>query len=211
MTTTFLSLEQMDTVYKIEQDWLFEKLLDKLNSHKHLILSADQRWGVQEYVSELGFQLAEKNPDIHICYMDMKPAHSPTSFLELFFSALSHRFPEMTSWIEIDSRSMDTLKLPALIAQRKKIRVAVFLANSHLFHRFKDPISFLRTLKVNLKNQKNCVFCLYGNSHLYFRDLVHYPGPLSGLGQVFELKHNPLNHRSASIRKLFHDHEKNIG
>ncbi len=111
----------------------------------------------------------------------------------------------------IDISSMDTLKLPALIAQRKKIRVAVFLANSHLFHRFKDPIPFLRTLKLKLKNQKNCIFCLYGNNNPYFRDLVDYPGPLCGLGQLVELKHNPLNHRSASIRKLFHDHKRNIG
>ncbi|MCK5068139.1 MAG: hypothetical protein KAR16_11890 [Bacteroidales bacterium] len=211
MTTTFLSLEQLTDVYKIEQDWLFEKLLEKLNSHRHLILAADQGWGVQEYVSELGFQLAEKNPDIHICYMDIKTAHASTTLPGLFAAALSHRFPEITSRMEIDSSSMDTLRLPALIAKRKKIRVAVFLANSHLLHRFRNPFSFLRTLKLNLKNQKNCIFCLYGNNNQHFRDLVDYPGPLSGLGQLVELKHNPSKHRSTSIRKLFHDHEKNIG
>ena len=62
MTTPIFSLKQLDAVYKIERDWLFEKLLGKLNAHRHLILSADQGWGVQEYVSEPGFQLAEKNP-----------------------------------------------------------------------------------------------------------------------------------------------------
>ena len=211
MTTPFLSFEQMDAVCKIEQDWLFEKLLGKLNAHRRLILFADQSWDLQEYVSELGFQLSEKNPDIHICSMDIRPAHSPTSFLELFMAALTHRFPEVTSSMEIDTSSMDTLRLPALNAQRKKIRVAVFLANSHLLHRFKDPIPFLRTLKLKLKNQKNCVFCLYGINTPYFRDLVKDPGPLSGLGQQFELRHNPVKHRSASIRKLFHDCDKNIG
>ncbi|MEN8229874.1 MAG: hypothetical protein ABFS38_17060 [Bacteroidota bacterium] len=211
MSTTFLSFEQLNEVYKIEQDWLFEKLLGKLNAHRHLILTADQGWGVQEYVRELGFQLAEKNSDILTCYMDLKPARSPTSFLELFVAALSHKFPEEISCMEIDNSSMDMLKLPALIAKRKKIRVALFIANSHLFHRFRDPIPFLRTLKLKLRNQKNSVFCLYGNNNPYFRELVHYPGPLSGLGQLFELKHNPLKHRSASIRKLFHDHDKNIG
>jgi hypothetical protein len=211
MTSPIFSLEQLDAVYKIEQDWLFEKLLEKLNAHRHLILSADQGWGVQEYVSELGFQLAEKHPDIHICYMDIKPAHSTISFLELFVAALSHRFPEVTSHMKIDNSSMDTLTLPALIAKRKRIRVAVFLANSHLFHRFKDPIPFLRTLKLKLRNQRNCIFCLYGNNTPYFRDLVQDPGPLSGLGQLFELIHNPLKHRSASIRRLFHDRDRNIG
>jgi hypothetical protein len=29
MTTSFFTLEQMDAVYKVEQDWLFEKLLGK--------------------------------------------------------------------------------------------------------------------------------------------------------------------------------------
>ena len=148
MTTPFYSLEQLDAMHKIEQDWLFEKLLDKLNAHKHLILSADQDWGIKEYVSELGFQLAEKNQDIQICYMDIKPAHCLTSFLELFTAALSHRFPEVISRMEIDISSTDTLKLPALIAQRKKIRVAVFLANSHLFHKFKDRRTFdLKAIK----------------------------------------------------------------
>ena len=152
MTTPFLSLEQMATVYKIEQDWLFEKLMEKLNAHRHIILTADQGWGMQEYVNELGFQLAEKNPDIQICYMDMKSAHSTTSFLELFAAALSQRFPEVTSRMDIDSSSIDTLELPTLIAQRKNIRIAAFLANSHLFHRFRDPFPFLRTLKLKLKN-----------------------------------------------------------
>ncbi|MEN8229620.1 MAG: hypothetical protein ABFS38_15780 [Bacteroidota bacterium] len=41
MTTPFFSLEQMAAVYKVEQDWLFEKLLVKLNAHRHLILTAD--------------------------------------------------------------------------------------------------------------------------------------------------------------------------
>ena len=211
MTTPFFSLEQMSSVYKVEQDWLFEKLLGKLNANRHLVLTAGQGWGIQEYVSELRFQLAEKNPDIHICYMDMMPVHTSTSFLELFAAVLSQRFPEVTSRMEIDISSMNTLRLPALIAQRKKIRVAVFLANSHLLHRFRDPISFLRTLKLSLKNQKNSIFCLYGNNNQQFRDLVDYPGPLSGLGQLVVLKHNPVNHRSASIRKFFHDHERNIG
>ena len=141
----------------------------------------------------------------------MKPAHTTTSFLELFTTALSQRFPEVTSRLEIDSSSTDTLRLPALIAKRKKIRIAFFLANSHLFHRFRDSIPFLRMLKLKLKNQKNYIFCLYGNNNPFFREQVQYPGPLSGLGQLFELKHNPVNHRSASIRKLFHDHNKSIG
>ena len=96
MTSPIFSLEQLDAVYKIEQDWLFEKLLEKLNAHMHLILSA------------------EKHPDIHICYIDIKPAHSTISFLELFVAALSHRFPEVTSHMKIDNSSMDTLTLPAL-------------------------------------------------------------------------------------------------
>jgi len=211
MTNLIFSFGQLDAVYKIEQDWLFEKLLGKLNAHRHLILAADQGWGVQEYVRELGFQLAEKNPDIHVCYIDIRPAHSTISFLELFVAALSLRFPDVTSQMKIDNSSMDTLTLTTLIAKRKKIRVAVFLASSHLFHRFKDPIPFLRTLKLKLKNQRNCIFCLYGNNNPNFMGLVQDPGPLSGLGQLFELIHNPLKHRSASIRRIFHDHDKNIG
>jgi hypothetical protein len=210
MAIPFLSLDQLDAGYRIEQDWLFDKLLGKLNEHRNLVLSADRGWGVHEYVSELGFQLSEKNPDIHICYMDMNQVRSPGSFLELFAAALSQRFPEVISRMEIEGSSINPLKLPAFIAQRKRIRIAVFLANAHLLHRFRDP-TFLRMLKMKLKNQKNCVFCLYGNNTPYFRDLTKYPGPLSGLGQLFDLRHNPLKNRSASIRKLFHDHHKNIG
>jgi len=210
MTTPILSLEQMDSVCKIEQDWLFEKLLWKLKSHRHLFLIADQGWGIMEYVNELGFQLAEKNPEIYTCFMDIRPVHSSTAFLELFSSALLHRFPDESSCMEIDN-SMDTLRLPELIAKRKKIKIAVFLANSHLFHRFKNPIPFLRTMKLKLKNQKHCVYCFYGNNTPFLRDLIHFPGPLSGFGQLFELRHDPLKHGSASIRKLFHNHKKRIG
>ncbi len=210
MTTSFFTLEQMDAFYNVEQDWLFEKLLGKLNSHRNLILTAAQDWGLHEYVRELAFQLAETHRDIHICYMDMKPVHSMNSFLELLLATLTHRFPEVVSSLDIDSSSIDILELPTLISQRRKIRIAVFLANSHLFLRFSDPFPLLRTLKLKLKNQKDCIFCLYGNNNPDFRDLVHYPGPLSGLGQLIELEHNPLNHRSASIRRFFHDHDKDI-
>jgi hypothetical protein len=201
----------MNEMYKPEQDWLFEKLLWKLESRNHLILIADQGWGIQEYVNELRFQLGEKNPEIPTCFIDIRPTHSSNSFLELFVSAFLNRFPEETSCMELDKSSMKMLNLPEVIAQRHKIRVAVFLANAHLFHRFKDSVSFLWTLKRKFRNQKNCVFCLYGNNSPYFRDLLHASGPLSGLGQLFELKHNPVKHRSASIRKLFYDYKKRIG
>jgi len=211
MNTPIPSLEQMAEAYKTEQDWLFEKFLEKLSSQRNLFLTADQGWGIQEYVSELGYQLAEKNPHIITCFMDIRPAHSSSSFLELFALALFHRFPEETSRMEIDKNSMAALRLPELLAKRKKVKLAVFLANAHLFHRFKDPIPFLRTMRLILKKQKNCVYCFYGNNLPKLRDLLRYPGPLSGLGQLFELNHNPLKHRSASIRKLFHDHKKHIG
>ena len=145
----------MASVYEVEQDWLFEKLLGKLNANRHLILIADQGWGIQEYANELGFQLTEKYPDIHACYMDISHARSSKTFQELFAATFYHKFPEVISRMGKDSSRIDTLKLPALIAQRKKIRMAVFLANAHLFYRFKDPVPFLRTLRLKFKNQKN--------------------------------------------------------
>lgn len=211
MTIPITTFEQMASMYKVEQDWLFEKLLLNLNTNRHVMLAAKQGWGIKEYVKELGFQLEEKSPDIHICYLDMKPVYTTTSFLEYFAAALVQKFPEETSRIVINKCSIDVLKLPALIAKKRKANVAVFLANAHLLQRFRNCGSFLRMLKLRLKNQKNCIFCLYGNSTQQFRDLVKYPGPLSGLGQWYELKHNPVEHRSASIRKLFHDHGKRIG
>jgi hypothetical protein len=210
MTTPVLSLTQMLAEYEVEQDWLFDKLLIKLNSQRHILLSAKQGWGVQEFVRELGFQLTEKFKDIRICYIDVRPAHSQTAFLELFMDGLSNAFPEVISRAEIDSKNVDVLKLPALIARRKKIRLVVFLGNCHLFHRFKDPVYFLRTLRLKFRNQPNCVFCLYGTDNTHFRNMVISPGPLCALGQLYMLTHNPSAYRSASIRKLFHSHDKKI-
>lgn len=210
MTTPFFSFEQMTELYTFEKDWLFEKFLVKLNTHRHLLLTADQQWGIQEYVKELGFQLEEAHRDIHVCYVDVRLAQSSTSFLELFQTSLLHRFQDMNSPGEDYSGSLASLKLPSVIARKNKIRVGVFLSNSHLFHRFKDADSFLRTLRLYFQRQKKCIFCLYGNDTRYFRDLVYAPGPLSGLGQLFELRHNPTKHRSAGIRKLFHDQNKRI-
>jgi|GEM_PF-3672992 len=51
MTTPFFSLEQMDADHKIEHDWLFEKLLGKLDSLRNIILMAEQGWGIQDYAS----------------------------------------------------------------------------------------------------------------------------------------------------------------
>ena len=206
MTNPFLSFEHMAELYTVELEWLFEKFLIKLNSHRHLLLTADQHWGIQEYVKELGFQLEEKHRDIQICYVDVRLAQTSASFLNLFHTTLSQRFQELKSLEEVHPDSLASLRLPSIIARKKRIRVGIFLSNSHLFHRFKDADSFLRTLKLHLINQKKCIFCLYGYDTSYFRGLVHAPGPLSGLGQVFELRHDPTKHRSASIRKLFHDH-----
>jgi hypothetical protein len=211
MDTQFVRLVQLAEVYKVEHDWLFERLISKLNANKTLILLADRSFALMEYVSELGFQLTEKNPDIQICYMDLKPVKSPSSFLNQFVASLSSRFPEATSKFEIDSDSIDSLKVPTIIARRQRIRVAVFIKNCQNLYRFKGRSSFLRTLRVSLKNQKNCIFCLYGYNNANIREMIVYPGPLNGVGQMFQLKNNQTNHRSVSVRKLFHDHEKQIG
>jgi len=211
MTDHFLSFEQMAELYTVEQDWLFEKFLVKLNTHRNLLLTADQHWGIQEYVKELGFQLEEEYQDIQICYVDVRLAQTSASFLHLFHTTLSHKFQDIKSLEKVRPDSLASLKLPSIIARNKRIRVGVFLANIHLFHRFKDAVSFLRTLKLHFINQKKCIFCLYGNDTSYLRELIRAPGPLSGLGQLFELRHDPSKHRSASIRRLFHDHNKRIG
>lgn len=209
MTTPFVSFEQMTELYTTEQDWLFEKFLTKLDAHRHLLLTADQNWGIEEYVKELGFQLEEKHPDVQVCYVDVKFAQTSDSFLQLFHTTLLHKFQELESLGE-HRHSLNSLKLPSIMARKNKIRVGIFLSNSHRFHRFKDADSFLRTLKLYFKSQKECIFCFSGKNTAYFRELAHAPGPLSGLGQLFELRHDPAKHRSASIRKLFHDHNKSI-
>lgn len=211
MTLPFLSFEHVTRLHTVEQDWLFEKFLIKLDSHRHLLLTADQNWGIQEYVKELGFQLEEKHRDIQICYVDVRLAHNSTEFLLLFHTTLCNKFEELKSFEEVTPGSMTSLKLPSVLAHKKRTRVAIFLSNSHLFHRFSDADFLLRTLRRSFKSQKKCIFCLYGNDTSYFRELVRSPGPLSGLGQLFELRHDPTKHRSASIRKLFYDHDKKIG
>lgn len=211
MDTPILPVEQLTKLQEIEQDWLFDKLLWKLGSHKHIVLTAEKGWGILDYVNELGFQLAEKKPDMQICYVDIKPAHSPNAFLQLFASALFIKFPEECSHLELDINSIDVLSLPQFIAHKSKVNIGVFLINSHFFHRFRDQTSFLRLLRIKFKNQKNCVFCFSGDINRDLRDLFHYPGPLSGIGQYYELRHNHFKHRSFIIRKLFHDHNKRIG
>lgn len=211
MSTTIISLEQMSDLHRPERDRLFERLLEKLNACKHVFLVANQGWGIKEYVNELGYQLAEKNPDIHTCYLDMRSAYTANSFLELFASAFIQKFPEETSGIEVDKSSMDVLRLPELIARRKKKNLVIFLANVHLFSRFRDPIPFLRKIRLYLRVQKNCTYCFYGRNIPVIKDFFHHPGSLSGLGKLYVLNHDPTNHRSAFVRKLFHDHQKGIG
>jgi len=96
----FWGLEQMEEVYEVEYDMLFERLLSKLNAQRHLFLVAERSWGLKDYVNELGFQLREKHQDIQICRIDLKPAHSSGDFMELFERTLSNRFPEATFKIE---------------------------------------------------------------------------------------------------------------
>ncbi|MDF1575686.1 MAG: hypothetical protein P1P86_10910 [Bacteroidales bacterium] len=211
MNTPFLSFGQMSELFNVEHDWLFEKFLGKLNSHRHLILTADQHWGIQQYVEELGFQLEEKHRDIQICYIDVRLAQTSASFLDLFQTMLRQKFQEVVQVEEVPSGSVASLRLPSVIARKKRIRVGVFLSNVHLFHRFRDADSFLRIFRRYSINQKNCIFCLYGINTVHFRKLVHAPGPLSGLGQLFELRHDPAKHRSAGIRKLFHENNKRMG
>jgi hypothetical protein len=211
MATGFLSLEHLSSEYIIEKDWLFETHLNRLSSLKPLVIAATQGWGIQEYMKELGFQLAEKNPDIHICYMDMKPVNSIDSFLEQYTATLSQRFPDVASRIEINNSNLGALKLPELIARKKKIKIALFFANSHLFRRINNYDSFLTSLRLRLRNQKNCVFCFYGNNTPFFRAQIFHPGSLTGYGRPYELNHNQSNCRSNYIRKVFHDQGKSIG
>lgn len=211
MDSPIYFLEYLSELYKPEQDWLFEKLLWKLQSGRNLALIADQGWGIQEYVNELRFQLNHKNPDIQTCLVDVRPAHTSSNFLDLLASSLLNRFPEQASSLEMEKGCIRILLMPGLLAQKLKTKIVVFIANAHLVQRFPDCQFFLRSMKSKFRNQRNCVFCLYGSSIPFFRDLFESTGPLSGWGQVFQLTHNPFKHRSASVRKLFHDHNKRIG
>ena len=154
-------LEQISEMYKPEQDWLFEKLLWKLESCNHLVLIADQGWGIQDYISELRFQLAEKNPDLQICMVDIQSAFSSDSFLKSLASALNLQFPEEISRLDVEKSDLSILSLPGQIARKHKIKIAVFFANAHLFKRFSDYRTFLRALSTKLRNQRNCVFCFF--------------------------------------------------
>jgi len=208
--TPFLSLLQMAEMYNVEQDMLFERLLVKLSALRNLFIVAERGWGLEEYMDELGFQLTEKYPDIHICRVDLKPAHDSDSFLELFAAALCHKFPEETKHLKKGHVHTEILEWPSLIARRKKIRVALFLANAHLLYRYTDRFAFLKQVTLKFINQKKCVFCLYGQISHVLMELVQFPGPLCRIGQLIQLKHDPTRNRSASIRKLFQIHEKKI-
>lgn len=211
MTHPFLPFGQMTDILTFEQDWLFEKFMTKLNAHRHLILTAEQKWGIRDYVKELGFQLEEKYRDIQVCYIDVGLAQTSASFLNLFHNTLLHEFQGLEPLAEVHSIGMASLRIPSQIARKKGVRVGIFLSNIHLFHRYRDADAFLRELRLHFKKQERCIFCLYGHDTAYLRGLVHAPGPLSGLGQLFELRHDPTKHRSARIRKLFQDQNKRIG
>ncbi len=73
MTHTFFSLEKMDALFSIDHGWLFDTLIDRLGTEKNAILYTEPGWEPMEYVNELGFQLAQKCPDIHCLYIDIKP------------------------------------------------------------------------------------------------------------------------------------------
>jgi hypothetical protein len=210
MSTPFLSLGEMSEMYNFDQDWLFDRLLKNLCAEKNLIILAEREVGLQEYVNELRFQLAEKHHNIHVCRIDLKQAHDSESFLQLYEATLSNIFPEVVINLKRNQGHIEVLKLPGMIYQRKKTKLAVFLANSHLFSRYRDRDSFLRQLKLTLRNQRHCIFCLYGIDNQYSRSLVESPGPLSGLGRLVHLKQNPTEDRAASIRKIFQLHDKNI-
>jgi hypothetical protein len=210
MTHPFLPFGQIADILTFEQDWLFEKFMTKLNSHRHLLLTADQKWGIRDYVRELGFQLEERHRDIQICYIDVGLAQTSTAFLNLFHTTLLHKFQGLESLTAVHPSGLASLRMPSAIARKKGVRVGVFLSNIHLFHRYKDADFLLRELRLHFKKQDKCFFCLYGHDTAYLKGLVHAPGPLSGLGQLFELRHDPSKHRSARIRKLFHEHNKRI-
>mgnify|MGYP006304360411 CR=1 FL=1 len=92
----------MISMYRVGHGWIFERLIGKLSSNRHTILLAEEGWGEMEFVRELGFQLWEKFPDIHCCYIDCRQVYSRDSFLELFARSLRHRFPEVSIREDLD-------------------------------------------------------------------------------------------------------------
>ena len=136
MDTPVLSLDRLTEMYNPEQDWLFERLVWKLISRNHLILMADQGWGIQEYANELRFQIEERDPDVRTCYMDIRAVRSSASFLELFASTFVKSFPNATAVLEMQNANTNILALPEKIARELKLKIAVFIGNVHLIFRF---------------------------------------------------------------------------
>lgn len=210
MNTHFFPFGQMISMYRVGHGWLFERLIGKLSSNRHTVLLAEEGWGEMEFVSELGFQLREKFPDIHCCYIDCRQVYSRDSFLELFARSLRNRFQEVSIREDLDLMSMDAFEIPLIIAKRKKIRLAIFITSCHLLQRIPERVPLLRTLRKALLKQKNCTCCFFGKKTPEMIQLVQPPGPLFRFGQYYVIGEKQLVDPSTTIRKVFHDQQKEI-
>lgn len=194
------------------QEFLVKRLVAKLANSKNIAFSAHDGWGKTGLRKEVEYALLEQNEDIRTFHIETYEKENPSSFIIRFINELCTRTSiKPPSYQHSDSPDYKLLDLPEKIATRKKIRLVIFISNFQNTRQYEDYWYVLRKFSRSWKNQLRCTYCISGNSHYIFKELLENPAcPLQGFGSLYCLQRNQVASYTSYIRGLFLNGDKMI-
>ena len=194
------------------QEFLVKRLVAKLTNSKNVAFTAHDGWGKTVLRKEVEYALLEHNEDIRTFHIEIYEKEKPSSFIIRFINELCTRTStKPPSYQHSDSTDFKLLNLPEKIAKSKKIRLVIFISNFQNTRQYEDYWYVLRKFSRSWKNQLRCTYCISGNSHYIFKELLENPAcPLQGFGSLYCLQRNQVVSYTSYIRSLFLHGDKMI-
>ncbi len=114
-------------------------------------------------------------------------------------------------WKELKKHSAEILNLPEIIAEKKGIKIIVFLDEFQNLASFKDYENFEKKMRSVWQRQKNVSYCLFGSKRHMMSEIFNNPSkPFYRFGDIILLQKIETNRWVDFICSSFANSEKKI-
>ncbi len=114
-------------------------------------------------------------------------------------------------WKELKKHSLEILNLPEIIAEKKGVKIIIFLDEFQNLASFKDYENFEKKMRSVWQRQKNVSYCLFGSKRHMMSEIFNNPSkPFYRFGDIILLQKIETSRWIDFISDSFAETEKNI-
>lgn len=194
-------------------EWSINRLASNLKSMIHSLLIAPRGYGIQQIVSSVITEILNEDPFVRICHLELAGIQSREDFIRAFEeSTIELPLGYVPTATTSNCGIYDMLYLPEFKAIRHRVKLIFIMGNLQTLLRFDQDFNLLKTMSTIWKENKHCVFLMYGNQEQLESDVTDIQSRiLFGFVKIIKLPRPDVESMISGIKEQFRVRGKNIG